>query len=144
MILKSDKKMKSDLQGTWQKSFQGRTPYLSCNPIGDSIPYQEYWTFKDDNLYTTFEYQFPVPCDRGTLDTIYVDGVDTGVVSKFKIDTRILDAFLKFQLVSGAGDSTYTFIDKWEFVTLDNDVLYLATDDPVSNSVLQLEFSKVK
>jgi hypothetical protein len=144
MILKSEKKMKSDIQGTWQKSLQGREALLSCASFGDSIPYVEYWTFKDDMLYTTFEYQIPVSCDRGTPDSTYLDGIDTAIVSKFKIDTKLFSAFIKFQVISGTGDSTYSFIDKWEFVTLDKDVLYLATDDPKSNSVVQLEFYKIK
>lgn len=144
MVLKSEKKMKEDIQGKWQKSFQGRQSLLTCAIIGDSIPYNEFWTFDGDMLYTTFEYQIAVPCDRGTTDISYLDGVDTGVVSKFKIDTRILDAFLKFQLISGGNDSTYEYIDKWEFVTLEKDLLYLATDNPKGNSVLQLEFSKIK
>lgn len=134
--------MKSDLQGTWQRNFQGRPTIVKCQ--GDTFPFQEYWTFKDDYLYTTYEYLSPITCDRGTPDYTYLDGIDTAVVSKFKVDTRLFDAFLKFQLISGSGDSAYVFIDKWEFITLDNDVLYLATDDPKGNSVLQLEFYKIK
>lgn len=135
--------MKEDIQGTWQRNFQGRNPFFtSCG--ADTLYYSEYWIFDGDNLYTTFQYGGVVNCDRGTRDSTYVDGIDTAVVSKFKIDTRILDAFLKFQIISGTNDSVITFPDKWEFVTLDNDVLYLATDEPVSNSVLQLEFYKIK
>jgi hypothetical protein len=70
--------------------------------------------------------------------------VDTAIVSKFSIDTKISKAFLKFELISGAGDSVITFVDKWEFITLDKSVLYLATDNPDGTSVLQLEFYKVK
>jgi hypothetical protein len=143
MILKSEKKMKEDLQGTWLRSFQGRNPYIN-NCGADTVFFNEFWKFEGDMLYTTFEYEGIVSCDRGTPDSTYLDGIDTAVVSKFKIDARILDAFLKFQIISGTNDSVITFPDKWEFVTLDNDVLYLATDDPKGNSVLQLEFSKIK
>lgn len=143
MILKSEKKMKQDIQGTWRRDFQGRHPFFPfCG--SDSVYYAEYWTFEGDNLYTTLEYVGNPSCDRGTVDLNVPDGVDTTVLSKFKIDTKILDAFLKFQIISGINDSVISFPDKWEFVTLDNDVLYLATDDPKGTSVLQLEFAKVK
>ncbi len=142
MVLKSEKKMKSDLQGTWQRSFQGRATNARC--LGDTIPYEEYWIFKDDNFYTTLEFLTPISCDGGTPDFTYLDGVDTNIVSKFKIDTRIFDAFLKFQIISGEVDSPDVFVDKWEFITLDNDVLYLAADNPKGNSVLQVEFYKIK
>ena len=103
MVLKSEKKMKEDIQGTWQRSFQGRNPFIN-NCGADTVFFSEYWTFVGDNLYTTFEYAGVVNCDRGTPDSTYLDGIDTAVVSKFKIDTRILDAFLKFQIVSGTND----------------------------------------
>jgi hypothetical protein len=145
MVLKSEKKMEADLQGTWRKDFQGRNMYFKHCPVtGDSTYYNEYWTFKDNVVYMTFELENPVDCDHGTPDLNYSDAIDTGTVTGFNVDTRILDAFLKFQLISGGGDSANPFVDKWEFVTLDNDVLYLATDNPNGTSVLQYEFSKVK
>jgi hypothetical protein len=143
MFLKSEKKMKEDLQGTWLRSFQGINPYfVGCGT--DTLYYDEYWTFEGDNLYTTFNYDQAVSCDRGTPDSVTTDAIDTAIVSGFKIDTRIFNAFLKLQLISGGGDSGYVFVDKWEFITLDDQVLYLATDDPKGNSVLQVEFLKVK
>ena len=145
MILKSEKKMKEDIQGTWRREFQGRVIAIKqCPSIGDSASIQEYWTFKDNMLYTTFEYDPSLDCDRGTTDLNINDDVDTIIVSEFKIDTKILNAYLKLQLISGAGDSVITFVDKWEFITLEDNLLYLATDDPKGSSVLQLEFSKVK
>ena len=145
MILKSEKKMKEDIQGTWLRNFQGRQMTIyNCPANDDSASVQEYWTFSGDMLYTTFEYDPSLSCDRGTIDLNLTDDIDTAIISKFKIDAKIFDAFLKFQLISGAGDSVIKFVDKWEFITLDDDLLYLATDDPKGNSVLQLEFSKVK
>ena len=142
MFLKSEKKMKEDLQGTWLRNFQGINPYFKCS--GDSIFYDEYWTFKDDKLYTTINYDQANNCDKGTADSVTSDAIDTVIVSTFKIDTRIFNAYLKLQLVSGGSDSGFVFVDKWEFITLDDEVLYLATDDPKGNSVLQVEFLKVK
>ena len=144
MFLRSEKKMRHEIQGTWERQTQGVQAYASCPGIGDSIPYTENWVFTDDNLYTTFNYGLAMPCDRGTPDKNFQDKTDTAIVAKFKIDARIFDAFLKLQLVSGADDTAYAFIDKWEFVTLDHDVLYLATDDPKSGSVRQVEFYKIK
>ena len=143
MLLKSEKKMKEDIQGTWRRDFQGRDVLMiHCPAKFDTSSVSEFWTFKDNMLYTTFEYEPTLGCDRGTIDSV-INDIDTLIVSQFKIDTRIFDAFLKLQLISGAGDSAITYIDKWEFITLDDGVLYLATDDP-KGGVLQMEFSKVK
>lgn len=145
MFLKSEKKMKDDLQGTWLRNFQGTYPVIShCPAKDDTIYVTEFWKFEGNKLYTTFHYDPPLSCDRGTVDGNPDDHIDTVVISQFKIDTRIFDAFLKFQFISGVNDSVITLPDKWEFVTLDDDVLYLATDNADNTSVLQMEFSKVK
>jgi hypothetical protein len=145
MFLKSEKKMKEDIQGSWLRNFQGRDIYISnCPSGGDTIYVREEWNFTGNMLHTTFQYSPALACDRGTVDLNTSDDIDTVVISQFKIDTRIFDAFLKFQIISGANDSVITFPDKWEFITLDDDLLYLATDNPSGTSVLQLEFSKIK
>ena len=145
MFLKSEKKMKDDIQGLWLRDFQGAPRYIiNCPSVHDSLNISEYWHFEGNMLYTTFQYDPPLACDRGTEDVNKNDHIDTVVISQFKIDTRLFDAFLKFQVISGVNDSVITFPDKWEFITLDDDVLYLATDNPSGTSVLQLEFSKVK
>ena len=132
MFLRSEKKMKKELQGTWQREFLGDT----------SIHYQEQWVFTGDKLYTVFRKDNPPDLyDDGSPDSTIADNQDTNIYTKFTLDAKTFKAFLKFQLVYG---DTAKFIDKWEFVTLDNDVLYLATDDPTSNTVLQLEFYKIK
>ncbi|MBL0339658.1 MAG: hypothetical protein IPP71_01340 [Bacteroidetes bacterium] len=111
--------------------------------MGDTaIHYQEQWIFTDDKLYTVFRKDNPPDLyDDGSPDSTIADNQDTNIYTKFTLDAKTFKAFLKFQLVYG---DTAKFIDKWEFVTLDNDVLYLATDDPTSNTVLQLEFYKIK
>ena len=141
MILKSEKKMKQDLQGTWERQTQGLYPVFRCGV--DSFYFTENWVFSGNNYYTVFFYEAANTCDRGTPDLNLLDKADTAIVGTFKVDTRIFDAFLKLQWISGA-DTLTPFIDKWEFVTLDKDVLYLATDDPRSNSVVQREFYKIK
>jgi len=133
MILRSEKKMKKELQGTWERQFLGDT----------SIHFREYWTFSGSNLYTTFiENNPPDIIDNGAVDVTLADNVDTVVISGFKVDAKITRAYLKLQLVDRGVDTT-KFVDKWEFVQLDGSVLYLATDDPNGNSVLQLEFLKI-
>jgi len=143
MILKSEKKMKDDIQGTWRRSFQGADKYFGNCGV-DSMYYDEYWIFSGDNLHTTYEYASSATCDYGTPDKTNIDAVDTVIVSKFKIDTKLFDAFLKLQLISGDVDTGSTFYDKWEFVTLDDDVLYLATDAKDGAGVVQREFIKIK
>jgi hypothetical protein len=132
MFLKSEKKMKADLQGTWQREFLGDT----------AVHRSEQWIFTEDNLYTVYTIDDPPDFyDDGAPDTTLYDNRDTNIISKFKIDAKTFKAYLKFQLVHG--DTTH-FVDKWEFVTLKDGVLYLAADDPAGNAVLQLEFAKVK
>jgi len=132
MILRSEKKMKEELQGTWQREFLGDT----------AVHFQEQWIFEGDKLYTVLRLDdLPDIYDNGAPDSTLADNQDTSIVTKFKIDAKILDAFIKFQLIYG---DTARFIDKWEFVTLEDGVLYLATDDPQTNAVLQLEFYKIK
>lgn len=132
MILRSEKKIKSELQGTWERQF-----------LGDSgIHFREFWTFDGGRLYTTYSLEDPPDyTDNGAKDSTLLDNVDTNVISGFKIDARILRAYMKLQLIDRGFDST-KFVDKWEFVTLDKNVLYMATDDPNGNSVLQIEFLK--
>ena len=133
MILRSEKKMKKELQGKWEREFLGDT----------SIHFREYWTFDGGTMYTTFEEKNPPDLvDNGTTDITLADNVDTVVITGFKVDARILRAYLKFQLIDRGVDTT-VFVDKWEFVTLDGGVLYLATDDPASSAVLQVEFKKI-
>ena len=145
MFLKSENKMEDDIQGKWLRNFQGRTIYIAnCPVLHDTVEVTEQWEFVGNMLYTTFQYDPPLACDRGTVDLDLTDDIDTVVVSQFKIDTRIFDAFLKFQFISGTADSVSSFPDKWEFITLDDDVLYLATDNVNNTGVLQLEFSKIK
>ena len=138
--------MKEDIQGTWLRSFQGQVRIVeNCPTVSDSSSYDEYWVFSGDNFVTTYAYQPAYGCDRGTPDLNVMDNVDTGVVSKFKIDCDVFKAYLKFQLISGeTNDTGSTFYDKWEFVTLDGNSLYLATDNKKGAGVEQREFSKVK
>lgn len=137
MWLRSEKKLKEKIQGTWEHETLGDT----------NIHYREQWIFEGDMLHTVF-IEFPDFNDSGTKDSSFSpfypdDNADTVVKTKFTIDTRITRAFLKLQLIDRGIDTT-TFVDKWEFVELDDKVLYLATDDPVSGAVLQREFFKVK
>lgn len=149
MLLRSEKKLKQDLQGTWQRSFQGLPAYVDCDGDNGSIPaipISEYWTFKDNRLVTFFVYESVPLCEVGTPDSTRADRNDTIVLSDFKIDAKVFKAFLKLQLISGAVDSSGNsqFVDKWEFVELSNDVLYLAADDPAGSGAVQREFSRVK
>lgn len=144
MVLKSEKKMSEDLQGKWQREFLGKEPNFPFGCAPDTVFYNEFWTFRDNNWYQTFEFPVNVTCDNGVPDANLLDRTDTVVIANFKVDARFSRAFLKFQLVARAPNDTTIFVDKWEFVELEDKVLYLATDDPKSNSVLQREFFKVE
>jgi hypothetical protein len=143
MILRSEKKIKSDLQGSWQREFLGRDPFVdnpACAP--DIVYYNVLWNFNGDNLYVIVETPIAFAGDFGVVDINKLDKRDTTIISKFKIDAKVLRAFIKLQLIDKGTDSTI-FIDKWEFVDLDKNTLYLATDHPVTNTVEQREFFKI-
>lgn len=130
MFLKSEKKMKEDLQGVWQREFLGDT----------SIHYDEFWTFDGGSLYTTYEeFSPPDQIDNGAIDGNMSDNVDTVVISGFKIDARLFRAFLKLQPREGRDTA---FVDNWEFIALDDDLLNIAADNPIGPGVVQREFYK--
>jgi hypothetical protein len=132
MFLRSEKKMKSELQGVWQREFLGDT----------SIHYNEYWIFNGDYLYTAIEQTSGGSTgDVCAPDANDVDNSDTSVITHFKIDARIFRAYLKLQ-PSFACDTD--FVDNWEFVELEDDVLYIAADNPLGPGVFQREFFKIK
>ena len=135
MFLRSEKKMKEELQGKWQREFLGDS----------SIHHSEFWIFEGDNLYTTYTlFDPPDQNDDGAPDLTIADNSDTIVISGFKIDTKTFRAYLKFQLITRGLNDTTPFYDKWEFVTLEDGVLYLATDNVDGTTVLQQEFFKVE
>ena len=153
MLLRSEKKLKKDLQGTWLRSFQGLPPELygvDCDGPNGPLPViniSEYWTFKDNRMVSYYVYESTPSCDRGAADSVWTDRNDTIFVSDFKVDAKIMRAFLKFQLISGAvidSSGNNLFVDKWEFIELSDNVLYLAADNPVGGDVEQREFSRVK
>lgn len=134
MFLRSEKKMKEELQGKWQREF-----------LGDSSIHRfEHWTFNGDKLDITYTiFDPPDSYDDGAADINMADNIDTVIKSGFKVDTKINRAYLKLQLIDKGINDTTVFVDKWEFVTLEDKVLYIATDNPDGTSVLQREFSKV-
>ena len=132
MFLRSEKKMKRELQGTWQREFLGDT----------SIHYNEYWVFDGSNLYTVYElFDPPDTYDECAPDLRMSDNMDTSVISGFDVDARIFKAFLKLQ---PKYECDTGFVDKWEFIELEDDVLYLAADNPLGPGVAQIEFYKIK
>lgn len=165
MFLRSKKKMKEELQGTWKKNHLGNNPSFVCNIAPNNSTeffVQEYWIFKDDRLYTVYDYSTSPTCgftypDIGTpdlsLDTlasgqyVHFDNSDTNVVAGFSIDTDVFKAFLNLEFISGNNDtlvSDNNLVPEWEFVELEDNRLYIAADNASGNTVLQMEFYKVK
>lgn len=132
MFLRSEKKMKRELQGTWQREFLGDT----------SKHYNEYWIFNGSDLYTVTElFDPPDTYDDCAPDERLSDNMDTSIISGFDVDARIFKAFLKLQ---ARYECDTGFVDKWEFIELDDGVLYLAADNPIGPGVKQVEFYKIK
>jgi hypothetical protein len=132
MFLKSEKKMKEDLQGTWQREFLGDT----------SVHHDEFWIFTGSDLYTTLkEFDPPDQVDNGAPDGNLNDNVDTVVISGFKIDARVFRAYLKLQ---PRMERDSAFVDRWEFVKLEDDILHIAADNPIGPGVVQRELYKIK
>jgi hypothetical protein len=165
MVLRSSKKMKDELQGTWKRNHLGVIPFFACNTGGgNSINYyfQEYWIFKGDRLFTVYNFTTAPSCgstypDIGTkdlsIDTIgtnqfvHFDKTDTNIVASFDVDANVFRAFLSLEFISGNNDtiiSDNNLVPEWEFVELEDNRLYIAADNETGTSVLQKEFYKIK
>jgi hypothetical protein len=57
MVLKSEKKMSKDLQGKWQREFLGKEPNFPFGCAPDTVFYNEFWTFRDNNWYQTLSFR---------------------------------------------------------------------------------------
>ncbi|MFN5324107.1 MAG: hypothetical protein ACK5C5_04240 [Bacteroidota bacterium] len=168
MFLRSKKKMKQELQGTWKRNHLGDFPSFDCE-IQNEFPFQEYWIFNGDMLHVVYDFSEPEPpsCtskypDFGTrdlsIDTItsvvpnkyvHFDKSDTNIVADFSIDADIFKAFLNLTIISGVVDSVnpgekLVVLTDWEFVELDDGILYLAGDNPSGSGAIQREFYKVQ
>ena len=164
MFLRSSKKMKEELQGTWKRNHLGIIPFFGCNSGNGNIEtyyFQEYWIFKDDRLYTVYNFSATPLCgttypDVGTqdysIDTLgniysHIDKIDTNIVASFGVDAKVFKAFLNLEFISGNNDtiaSDNNLVPKWEFVELEDGRLYIAADNENGTSVLQKEFYKVQ
>lgn len=164
MFLRSSKKMKEELQGTWKRNHLGIVPYFGCNSGSGNIDkyyFQEYWIFKGDRLYTVYNFSAVPSCgsaypDVGTkdfsIDTVgniysHTDKIDTNIVASFGVDANVFKAFLNLDFISGNNDtivSDNNLVPKWEFVELEDGRLYIAADNESGTSVLQKEFYKVQ
>jgi hypothetical protein len=137
MFLKSEKVLKNKIRKTWQMDAFGNQALIYFIG-GDTVYYNEFWTFKDDKLYTIRELVNPGNFyDFGTVDSVQNDNKDTVDIATFSIDTKIFNAYLKLTLISGG---TQYFVDKWEIIELDSDILDIAADDPGGSGVIQYEF----
>lgn len=165
MVLRSSKKMKEELQGTWKRNHLGVIPYFSCNTGGGNATnyyFQEYWIFKGDRLYTVYNFTTAPSCgfsypDAGTkdlsIDTIgssqftHYDKIDTNIVANFDVDANVFRAFLNLDFISGNNDTVISdnnLVPEWEFVELEDNRLYIAADNETGTAVLQKEFYKIK
>ncbi|MEI2758497.1 MAG: hypothetical protein V9G42_03565 [Bacteroidia bacterium] len=113
-FFKSEKKLKSDIVGTWDRVLFGPQN-------------EETWIFVDGTIKI---YQ---PNRHG----------DTADVGTFSIDATLTSPFLKIEnttyLNQNPGGDTYNH--KWSIVKIDNKVLEIATDSPLGG-VAQIEFIK--
>ena len=165
MVLRSSKKMKEELQGTWKRNHLGIIPYFACNTGGGNSTnyyFQAYWIFKADRLYTVYNFTLAPSCgssypDVGTqdfsMDTIggtqfiHFDKIDTNIVANFDVDADVFRAFLNLDFISGNNDtivSDNNLVPEWEFVELEDNRLYIAADNETGTAVLQKEFYKIK
>ncbi|MBS1764981.1 MAG: hypothetical protein JSS90_08460 [Bacteroidetes bacterium] len=113
-FLKSEKKLKSDIIGTWNRVLFG-------NELEES------WTFVDGNL------KISQPSRHG----------DTLDVGEYTIDATLSTPYLKIQNTvytnQNPGGDTYNY--KWSIIRLDNKVLEIATESELGG-LAQIEFVK--
>ncbi len=113
-FLKSEKKLKSDIVGTWNRVLFG-------NELEES------WTFVDGNL------KILQPSRHG----------DTLDVGTYSIDATLTTPYLKIENTTytnqNPGGDTYNY--KWSIIKLDNKVLEIASESD-NGGLAQIEFIK--
>lgn len=113
-FLKSEKKLKSDIVGTWNRVLFG-------NELEES------WTFVDGNI------KILQPTRHG----------DTLDVGNYSIDATLATPYLKIENTTytnqNPGGDTYNY--KWSIIKLDNKVLEIATESD-KGGLAQIEFIK--
>lgn len=150
-FFKSEKKLKGDIIGTWEK-----IPFT----ISD-VRLKERWIFSDGDvtiisyavedsiLYDSCIYNYPalsiISCNDSSNyynDIVRNDGVDTIVIDKgsYVVDATVAAPFLKIEGLRNFVSPFYN--SKWTIVQLDSKVLDIATDYPDNTGVLQREFLK--
>lgn len=114
-LFKSEKKIKSDIQGRWKM--------VVLNTEKD-VPQE--WTFDGEKLTLVY--------DRDSIGGIN----DTMDIVDYTIDVTLSAPYVK---VDGVENADTEYNKKWTIVALDSRILLIATDYS-QGGVLQLEFTK--
>jgi hypothetical protein len=117
-FFKSEKKLKNDIVGTWNRVLFGTDQQ------------EEYWTFVNDTL------KIYKPASGS--------GSEVSDAGTYSVDATVSSPFLKIEKTNAKNRFPYdgdTYNYKWTIVQLDNKVLEIATETPYGG-VAQIEFIK--
>jgi hypothetical protein len=117
---RSEKELKKKIQGSWKRQFFTVLP----NPDYGLNFNEEYWTFKEGDVY------------RMQIKGSNTDTVDDGT---YTIDAKWFSSYLKME--GFTNDSIGLFNNKFTIVELNDEVLLIATDIQ-KGGVAQYEFSR--
>jgi hypothetical protein len=117
---RSEKELKKKIQGSWKRQFFTVLP----NPDYGLNFNEEYWTFKEGDVY------------RMQIKGSNTDTVDDGT---YTIDAKWFSSYLKME--GFTNDSIGLFNNKFTIVELNDEVLLIATDIQ-QGGVAQYEFSR--
>jgi hypothetical protein len=133
MWLRSEKKLRNDIQGTWNRLFV--TSHVTAN---------EYWTFKDGVIAITTVEITGSSLDDGYADVNKTDGQDTLTLDygNYNVDAKIDNAYLRLSgLEENIIESAKQGLNaKWTIVDIDSKTFYIAAEN--GSAIIQREFEK--
>jgi|GEM_PF-699035 len=133
MWLKSEKKLRGQIEGTWDKLFV--TSHVYTN---------ETWEFKDGTILITVTEKTDNHFDDGYVDLNKADGLDTMIMDlgNYSINAKIDNAYLTLSnLEENVVESAKQGLNaKWTIVDISNGGMYIAADN--GTAIIQREFEK--
>lgn len=134
MWLKSEKKLRNNLEGTWNKLF-----------VTANVSSIETWTFKDGVILIVGTEKKDNGIDDGYTDLVTNDKLDTLMLDagNFSVDAKIDNSYIKlYNLEETVIESAKQGLNgKWTIVDIDSDILYIAADN--GSAIIQREFQKI-
>lgn len=133
MWLKSEKKLRNNLEGTWTRLW-----------VTKVVTVNESWTFRDGVIVIVSTELTTNSLDDGYIDLNTSDNKDTVTydVGNYSVDAKVDNAYLRLSnleenIIEAAKQGLSA---KWTIVDIDGSLLYIAAEN--SSAIIQREFEK--